>query len=593
MTILDWGIVAAYLTAALGIGILLTRKASTGTTDFFIAGRSLPWYVAGTSMVATTFSSDTPLFVAGAVREQGIYANWFWWSGGIGVLVSVFFFAGLWRRTEALTEIEFIAQRYDKGPAADTLRIIKALFDGVFINCVIMASVTLAMSKVIVVILGLSTTPLFTVPLFGEVTPVVLVLVILGIAAVFYTTLSGIYGVVYTDLIQFGLAMVGAIALSVIVYSDLAERGGVVTNILKAQGFNPMTLQMFPDFGWDLNTATFCILLTVGWWSQAPGTGYFIQRILATRSEKDAMLSVYWFAFCHYVLRSWPWIIVGAASLVYFPALADAEQSYPQMIDHFLPMGLKGIMVASLLAAFMSTLDTHMNWGSSYIVNDIYKPYIATGRSPRHYVKVARLVMLTLTLLAIIVATRMTSILGMYLYLAVFLTGTSFVMVARWYWWRINIWSELSSLLTAALVGNALLFLVPDQPGEEWFGVRILITVIATMTVCIIVTLLTSQTGPTRQTIAFYKRLRIHGRGWERVRQLTSVAPLSGSLKDNLIVCLASIGLLYSLLLGVGHSLLGQWNPFFVYICIAVIAAFIVSKKMPRVLAQLRQTVTD
>lgn len=588
MTLVDWGIVVAYVSAAVGIGILFARKASAGTTDFFVAGRSLPWYVAGTSMVATTFSSDTPLFVAGAVREQGIYANWIWWSGGIGVLVSVFFFAGLWRRTEALTEIEFIAQRYDKGLAADALRIIKALFDGVFINCIVIASVTLAMSKVIVVILGLSPAPLFSMPLLGEVTPVVLTLVILGTAAVLYTTLSGIYGVVYTDLIQFGLALVGAIALSVIVCSDLAQRGGVATNILRASGANPMTLQMFPDFAWDLNTATFCILLTVGWWYHAPGTGYFIQRILATRSEKDAMLSVWWFAFCHFVLRSWPWIIVGAASLVYFPNLADAEQSYPQMIDRFLPVGLKGIMVASLLAAFMSTLDTQMNWGSSYLINDIYQPYIATERSPRHYVKAARIVMLILTVLAIMVATRITSILGMYQYLAVLLTGTAFVLVARWYWWRINIWSELASLLTAALVGNALLFLVPDQPGEEWFGVRMLITLVATMMVCIIVTLLTSRTGPTRQAIAFYRRLRIPWAGWARVRRLSGVDPLSGGIKDNLIACLASIGLLYSLLLGAGHALLGQSGPFSVYACIAVISAFIVSKKMPRALRTLQ-----
>ena len=364
MTPFDWAIVALYVAAALGIGVYFAKRAAAGTVEFFVAGRSLPWYVAGTSMVASTFSSDTPLFVAGMVREQGVYANWLWWSGGIGTLVSVFFFAHLWRRTRAVTEIEFLSRRYDPGTAVDALRVFRALFDGVFINCVIMASVTLAMSKIIVVILELSAEPLFTMPVFGGVTPSALILVALGVAAVLYTSLSGLYGVVYTDLIQFALAMVGAFALAVIVYVDLSQGGGSeVATLRDSPGFRADTMNLLPEFGWDLKTATFFILISVGWWYGAPGGGFFLQRVLATRSERDAMLSLYWFGFCHYVLRSWPWIIVGLASLVYFPGLVDGEQAYPEMIQRFLPVGLKGIMVASLLAAFMSTLDTHMELG--------------------------------------------------------------------------------------------------------------------------------------------------------------------------------------------------------------------------------------
>ena len=593
MTSIDWTIVVLYVAAALGIGLYFARRAGAGTAEFFVAGRSLPWYVAGTSMVATTFSSDTPLFVAGIVRDQGIYANWIWWSGAIGTLVSVFFFANLWRRTRAMTEIEFIAQRYDAGAAADALRVFRALFDGVFVNCIIMASVTLAMSKIIVVILGLSATPLFDLPLLGDVTPAGLILVGLGLAAVLYTALSGLYGVVYTDLIQFVLAMIGAIALAIIVYVDLSGSGGAVAALHSAPGFKSDTLNLLPEFGWDLKTITFLILITVGWWYAAPGAGFFLQRVLATRVERDAMLSLYWFGFCHFVLRSWPWIVVGLASLVYFPNLADGEQAYPEMIQRFLPVGLKGIMVASLLAAFMSTLDTHMNWGSSYLVNDVYRPFLAPGRSPRHYVRAARAGMLLLVLTALAVSTVLTDILSAYQYLGVVLTGTAFVMIARWYWWRINVWSEIASLLTAAAAGNALLFLLPDRPGEEWFAVRMLITVGLTMLVCVAVTLATSNRGPTPQAIAFYKRLRIHGRGWGRVRKLTGVPPVSARLRDSAIACVASIVVLYACLMGVGYLLFGDWLRFAASLLLGLPCGYIAHRKLRGVIAQLRTPVTD
>ncbi len=589
MALFDWIIVVLYVFAAVGIGSMFAKKASESTADFFVAGRSLPWYIAGTSMVATTFSSDTPLFVAGAVREQGIYANWIWWVAVIGVLVSVFFFASLWRRSEALTEIELVSQRYDKSRATDALRIFKALFDGVFINSIIIASVTLAMSKIIVVILGLSPEPLFSLPLFGGITSTTLILLVLAIAAVAYTALSGLYGVVYTDLIQFALAIVGAIALAVIVYVDLLDKGGIVAALQATPGFKPDTLKMIPEFNWDLKTATFVILVTIGWWNYAPGNGYFLQRTLAARTERDAMLGLYWFAFCHLVLRSWPWIVVGVASLVYFPVMQDAEQSYPEMIHAFLPVGLKGVMVASLLAAFMSTLDTQLNWGSSYLVNDVYQPYLAKGKSKEHYVKAARISMLLLTIVALIVTTQLTSILGAYEYIAVILIPVSVVLVARWYWWRVNVWSEISALLTAAIIGNIMVLVLPDVGDERWFAVRMLATTVITMVVCLVVTLVTSKGDPTPQAIAFYKRLRVQGPGWNRVREMSGVRPLSAGLKDSAVACLASIVLIYSLLLGIGHALFEQWPAFSVYVLLILVSAYIVSKKLPHVISKLRE----
>lgn len=589
MTLLDWLIVVIYVFAALGIGLLFTKKASASADDFFVAGRSLPWYIAGTSMVATTFSSDTPLFVAGAVREEGIYANWIWWVSIIGVMVSVFFFANLWRRSRVVTEIELISYRYDKSRAVDALRVFKALFDGVFINCIIIASVTLAMSKIIAVILGLSPTPLFDLPLFGEITSTNLILIALALAAVAYTALSGLYGVVYTDLIQFGLAIIGSVALAVIVYLDLQNQGGVITALQSSPGFKSDTLNMFPEFDWDLKTASFIILVTIGWWSNAPGAGFYLQRTLASKSERDAMLGLYWFAFCHLVLRSWPWIIVGVASLYYFPALTDGEQAYPEMIDSFLPVGLKGIMVASLLAAFMSTLDTQLNWGSSYLVNDIYQPYVSKNKSKEHYVKAARYAMVLLTVVALLVTTQLTSILEAYEYIAVIIVPVAFVLVLRWYWWRINVWSEVAALLSAAIVGNIMVFVLPDVGEERWFAVRMLATTIATVFITILVTLLTSKEGPTKQTIEFYKRLKIHGPGWRRVYQMTNVKPISAGLKDNAIACVASILFVYSLLLGIGCALFENWGQTAIYTCIALLSALVLKHKLPLVLRKLEQ----
>ena len=553
-----------------------------------MAGRTLPWYIAGTSIVATSFAADTPVFISAMVREQGIYANWFWWSWIIGYMISAFFFAPLWRRSNAITEIEFLRHRYDPTPTMAGLRVFKATYDGLFINCVVMATVTLAMSKLLAAILGLSPDAALDLPLVGPVPVVAVVLAALGLVAVGYTVLSGLYGVVYTDLIQFTLAMVGSIALAVIVYVDLADSGGLAASVRNAVGADAATLRFLPEFDFDLETASFAILLLVGWWIHTPGIGYLVQRTLATRSEKDAILTVYWFALCHFVLRSWPWIVVGVASVVYFPVLADAELSYPHMIDELLPAGLKGIMVASLLAAFMSTLDTHMNWGSSYLVNDIYRPYLAPDRSPKHYVAVARLSMLLLVLVAILLATLLSGVLDAVKYIAVMVGGIAFPLIARWYWWRINVWSEISAMVSSLIVGNALLLLVPDQPGEDWFAVRLLINSLSGAAIAVIATLLTSKPDPTPQTIAFYERMRVPGPGWEKVRRLRKLVKTPFAWKANAICSLASIALLTSVLLGVGYLIFEDWPRFALMLAIAIPAGVLIVKHLPSVLSQAR-----
>ena len=559
MSAIDWAVVAAYATAAVLIGLRFAKRASASAADFFLAGRSLPWFIAGTSMVATTFSSDTPLWMAGAVRSDGISAAWILWANMLGTLATVFFFARLWRRSEALTEVEFVAQRYDEAKLTHSLRVFKALFDGVFVNCIIMASVTLAMSRILAVVLHLSPEPLFSLPGIGGVTPDTAVLLLLGMAAVLYTMLSGLYGVVYTDLIQFALAMIGAFALAIIVYIDLAPSGGFIAQLEKTPNFDLAALDFFPSFGLNIPTATFLILATVGWLFLAPGTGFYLQRVLATRSEKDAMLSLYWYCFSNYILRSWPWIVVGVASLIYFPGLLDAEDSYPSMLNELLPVGLKGIMVASLLAAFMSTLDTHLNWGSSYLVNDIYSPYLRPGRGKRHYVRAGRVCMVLLLLLAVLVASRLTGILAAYKYLSVFWAGLSFVLIARWYWWRINVWSEVSSLICASVFGNLLFLLLPDQNGQDLFAIRMLANFLVTTAVCVIVTLATAR-RPGKKVLTFYRRIRPPGRGWSLARKLTGEQAAGAGLKHSALGFVISAFFFFSLLFACGYLILQEWS---------------------------------
>lgn len=590
MATLDWIIVGIYILTAIMVGVYFTKRAAKSTADFFVAGRSLHWFIAGTSIVATTFSCDTPLFVAGMSRSQGVSSNWFWWSAAIGQIASVFFFAKLWRRTEVLTDLEFIALRYEKTRLTKGFRIFHVFFSGVYFNSVIMASVTLAMVKIVKVVLHLSDKALFTMPVFGDVTSTGLVLIILGSAAVLYSILSGLYGVVYTDFIQFGLAMFGSIALAVIVYTHAAGgEGGLIANLNATPGFKPALLNFFPDLStFDLKSFSFIIYMTVLWWGGVVGGGYHVQRLLATRSEKDSLFAFLWYNFCHYVLRPWPWIIVGMVSLIYFPDLADSESAFPRMIDEFLPVGLKGVIVASLLAAFMSTLDTHLNWGASYLINDFYQPYVAPNKSPRHYVNAARIAMVFITIITVLVSTRLTGILDTYKYLGVLFAGCGTITIAKWYWWRVTPLSEISGLMTSLFMGNMLVFYwMPDVKidGElvvDAFAVRVVINIIVTAIVWVSVTLLTSK-EPGAQAIAFYKKMRLGGPGWRKIAELTGIPPHKGELKNNFIAWLSCVVAMFSLLLALGKFLFHEWVTGIVYLLVMLVSGLILKDRMKKI----------
>src|SRR5574338_1513339 len=449
LTGLDWAIVLLSIVVCYIPAVLLARRAGSSTAEFFTSGRAAPWWLIGVSMVATTFSTDTPNLVTNLIREKGVANNWAWWSFLLPGMATVFFYARLWRRSGVLTDLEFYELRYSGRPAT-LVRGFRAIYLGLFFNCVIMASVNLAAAKIANVVLGW--------PILQTL------LICAGINVVFAAT-SGLWGVLVTDFIQFGIAMTGAIALAV--YSlKQPEVGGLAGLIAKT---DPKTLNLLPDFGdWSLTLSILVIPLTVQWWSvwypgAEPGGGsYIAQRMLAARSERDALSGTLFFNVAHYAIRSWPWILVALASIIIFPSLDDIARTFPyvdpKLIGHdmaypamlkFLPPGLLGVMIAGMLAAYVSTISTHLNWGTSYLVHDFYRRFLKPGEDEQHYVMVGRLV----TALLMLVATGFTLVLdsarqAFDLMLSVG-AGTGLLYLLRWFWWRINAWCEIAAMVSS------------------------------------------------------------------------------------------------------------------------------------------------
>jgi SSS family solute:Na+ symporter len=599
MALLDWTIVSVYLVASVLIGLWFTRRARQSKDDYLLAGRSLGWFLAGTSIVATTFSSDTPLFVSRITRETGIFENWWWWSSAIGQLAAVFFFARLWRRSEVTTDVEFVSKRYGPSLATNILRIGRAGFDGVFVNCVIAGSVTLGMLKVLTTMLNLSDQPLFTLPLVGGVTAQLLLLVVLSAFTLGYTLMAGLYGVVYTDVFQFLLAMLGCVALAVICYVDASKGPGLMANLAAAPHFKESLLSFFPRFEqFDLTTFAFFVYIGIMWWFSAPSGTFYVQRMLCTRNEDEAAKAFLWYNVCQYVLRPWPWIIVGLVSLIYFPDLKGpaAENAYPAMASKFLPIGLKGVMVASLMAAYMSTVSTHLHLGVSYLINDIYQPYLAPGRSQRHYVVASQIGMLALTAVAVVITTQLKGIAEVYKFLAVYWCGMGTVLIARWYWWRVNAWTEVTALATsivcifvlhtetAGLVLTRLCeglgLMAPGASDPDFMTVRVTLTTILVTLCWIAVARWTGSAEPAAKTLEFYRKLRVAGPGWARVARLAGIEPARGELGRSTAAWLVSIIWLYSSLLGIGALLFHQWLVGSALLGVALVAGFFLLRYM-------------
>jgi SSS family solute:Na+ symporter len=538
LSFVDWSLIVAYFVLSLVVGSIYAKRAGKGIESFFISERALPWWLAGTSMVATTFAADTPLAVTEIVVKNGIAGNWLWWNFVLGGMMTVFLFSKLWRRSEVLTDIEFTELRYSGKPAA-ILRGFRAVYLGLPINCMIMAWVTLAMTAILEVTFSF---------------PKILALVISLVFAVFYTVLSGLWGVVITDFFQFIIAMAGSISLAVIAVIHV---GGIKTLKLKVLASHPETLSFFPKFGSaTLPLLTFFVYVAVQWWStwypgaEPGGGGYVAQRILASKDEKHSMLATLWFNIAHYALRPWPWILVALAVMIVFPNLADPKLGYPKMVVSFLPVGLKGLMIAAFFAAFMSTIVTHLNWGASYLVNDFYKRFVKKDASSAHYILISRILTVLLMIFAGIVAYQMESIKGAWELLLAIGAGTGLVYILRWYWWRINAWSEISAMASSFVVAMVLLKTRLGAPGELNWAYRMLITVGITTLVWLAATFLTRPVDKDH-LVDFYRKIRPAGM-WKPISLGLEKAGEGPRIQTDLLNWLLGTGFVYCSLFGIG-----------------------------------------
>lgn len=539
LVLIDWLIVGAYLALALIIGLALARRGSRDAEAFFISGRALPWWLAGTSMVATTFAADTPLAITGIVRTRGVSGNWFWWCLVMSSMLWTFFYARLWRRARLVTDAEFIAIRYAGRPAR-ALRLFKACYASLLINGIVMGWVIRGMAKFCAV--ALEWPDRVAIPL------------LIGLALC-YSVLSGLWGVVVTDAIQFLLAMAGSIFLAVLAVRHFGGLSGLQAAVVGAPAAPAGVMNLLPrwDDAGELAMLTFGVYLSMQWWAgrNADGGEYIGQRMMACRTERDARLATLWYAIAHYVLRPWPWILVALASLAVFPDLADPELGYPKMMVEFLPDGWRGLMVAALLAAFMSTIDTHLNWGASYIVNDLTKGLLGVQLSPRGETRLARAALLGMAGVAGIAAFSIGSIEWAWKFLVALGAGAGLVTLLRWYWWRINAWSELAAM-GASLVIAVLLFNTDPWRDRAYEGLRVILVVLGSLAVWLPVTLLTRPV-PRAHLEAFHARVRPQGPGW---RVITGGQTLPG-LGRALVGWGGGVILIYGSLFGLGGWLLG------------------------------------
>ncbi len=580
---IDWVVMALYGVVVLVVGIAFTRRAGKNADEYFLAGRSLPWWVLGTSMVATTFSTDTPNLVTDIVRTNGVSGNWVWWAMAITGMLTVFFYAKLWRRSGVMTDMEFYELRY-AGSLAAFLRGFRAVYLGVFFNVMIMATVTLAAIKIGGVLLGVD--PLTVVLVAGTIT-------------LAYSATAGLWGVVATDLLLFVIAMVGSVAAAVVAlrHPDVGGLSGLLANT----DVQP-SLAFLPDFSdWTTASAVFVVPIAVQWWStwypgsEPGGGGYAAQRMLAAKDERHSMKAVLWFTVAHYAIRPWPWILVALASLVVFPDLASIQAAFPGLdpgiLGHdlaypamlaFLPAGLLGLVVASLAAAYMSTISTHLNWGSSYIVQDVYRRFMVTDADEGHYVSVARLSTVVLTALMGVVALWLENALQAFQILLQIGAGTGLVFLLRWFWWRINAWSELSAMIISLLVAVYFQF-VHGALGFTAFdaSTQLVLGVLVTTIGWIAVTLATAPTD-TETLRAFHARMRPVGPGW-RVVVGDAPAPEGESIGAAALAWFLGCMAVYGALFATGYVLYGRFVAALVVGAIALASAAMVVRLLPRV----------
>ena len=570
LTNLDWLIITLYFFVILAVGFAYYRRASTDVGQFFLSGRSLPWWLAGTSMVATTFAADTPLAVSGIVARDGIAGNWIWWNAALGSTLAVFFFARLWRRAGIVTDVEFAELRYT-GRAAAFLRGFRALYLGLPVNFLIMGWVNLAMAKILLVTLG-----------WDRLTAVLVSLAFTGI----YTSLSGLWGVVVTDFIQFTLAMLCTIALAWFALR-LPEVGGI--DGLQA-ALPESTFRFLPTIGTNgvdaaqtiaLPLASFIAFLGVQWWaswypgSEPGGGGYVAQRMMSTQNERHSLIATLWFTVAHYCLRPWPWILVGLASLVLYPDIIDREAGYVMVIRDHVPPGWRGLILAGFFAAYMSTIGTQLNWGCSYVINDFYRRFIKSNASEAHYVRASRLTTLLLMILGGIVTFYLESIRQAWEFILESGAGIGLVLILRWYWWRVNAWSEVAAMVAPA-IGFAYLKLFTNIvfPNSLFY-------LVTWTTACWLLVTYLTQPEPLSHLTAFYRRVQPNGPGWRHITDAAHL-PAPEPITPMLINWIAGWILVYATLFGVGTILLTSVIAATPYVIVATIAAVIINRNLSK-----------
>jgi solute:Na+ symporter, SSS family len=557
LSLLDWTAIAVYFLANILIGLYYRAKATESTEEFFVGGRNVSWWLAGTSMVATTFAADTPLAVTGFVAAHGIAGNWLWWSMLMSGMLTVFFFARLWRRAGVLTDVEFAEIRYSGTPAA-FLRGFRSLYLGIPINCIIMGWVNLAMVKILMMIFGIE-----KLPALG------LVLGMMIITAM-VSTLSGLWGVLVMDLFQFVLKMGMVIVLA---YYAVAAVGGMdalkeklaVIDAAKAaeSGGTGSILSFIPDVGspW-MPMMAFFMMIAVNWWAtwypgaEPGGGGYIAQRIFCAKDEKHSLLATLWFNIAHYAMRPWPWVLTALCSLVLYPDLVDKESGFVKTIvdPAVFPVALRGVMIAAFAAAYMSTIGTQLNWGASYMVNDFYRRFLVKDRDDKHYVRVAQLATIFIMLASCVVTWYQERISEAWTFLIALGAGTGSVFILRWFWWRINAWSEVSAMATSFVVSLGLHFgtgMKMDDPK------LVLITVIAATVAWLLTTFLTAPDDRS-VLLAFYRRVQPNATMWGPIaKEATDVTPRYDGLA-NLFDWVLGCVLVYATLFGTGKILFGQ-----------------------------------
>lgn len=586
LTALDWLIIAGYFLLSLAIGLYYARRAGTSTAEYFLSGRDLPWWLAGTSMVATTFAADTPLAVTEMVARNGVAGNWLWWALLPSGMLTVFFFARLWRRAEVMTDVEFVELRYSGSPAA-FLRGFRALYLGLVINLIIMGWVNLGMAKVMSGTLGLQKWQALAF--------------CLGITFI-YSILSGLWGVVVTDAVQFLIAMIGSIALAWFAVAAvgglgaLADKLSMVAPATGGETFGSAATAIWPDgsAAWMLPLTTLFVYLAVNWWAswypgaEPGGGGYIAQRIFSARDERHGLLATLWFNVAHYAVRPWPWILVALCSLVLYPSgainpetgRADPAFGYVAVMNDYLPVGFRGLLLASFAAAYMSTISTQMNWGSSYIVNDFYRRFVRTRASERHYVFASRVATFITVLLSIVVTYFMNRITGGWELVLALGAGTGLVYILRWYWWRINAWSEISAMIAALVVSLGLTWSGVFAPGTPIGFARTILTTVAVTTIVWLTATFATAPEPMGTLVSFYRRVRPAGPGWTRVRAAAGGAAPIDDLRQAFTNWIMGIVVVYGVMFAARELLFGTTLKVVAYAAAAAVAAGVIGRNL-------------